>query len=103
MADRGTRETLQIPCDLNDIFPEFLENRRKEIAAIPDVLARGDYQQIRIWGHNMAGCGEGYGFPALGDMGRKLEAAALAGDAHAVTVCEQELANLVNNVDVVYV
>lgn len=103
MPDRDHRIPLQIPSDLSDIFPEFLENRRKEIAAIPDVLARGDYQQIRIWGHNMAGCGEGYGFPAIGDMGRKLEAAALAGDVKAVTVCEQELAHLVNHVDVVYV
>ena len=102
VPDRNKRFTLQVPADLNDIFPTFLENRRKEVAAIPDALARGDYQQIRYWGHNMAGCGQGYGFPALGEMGHHLEAAALAGDASAVTACEQELAHLVNFVDVVY-
>jgi HPt (histidine-containing phosphotransfer) domain-containing protein len=102
MPDRDSRITLQVPSDLNDIFPEFLESRRKEIATIPDTLARGDYQQIRIWGHNMAGCGEGYGFPALSEVGRQLEAAALARDVNAITHCEHTLSHLVNNVYIVY-
>ena len=93
---------IHVPEDLSDIFPEFLENRRKEIAQLPDALARGDFKQIRIWGHNMAGCGEGYGFPAISEIGRYLETAALAGDADAVRLCTGKLVNLVENVEVIY-
>ncbi len=95
--------TLHVPMDLNDIFPEFLENRRKEIAAIPGSLERGDFKQIRVWGHNMAGCGEGYGVPAISEIGRAMEAAALASDAASIRLCAAQLAQLVNDVDVVYI
>jgi hypothetical protein len=94
---------LHVPMDLNDIFPEFLENRRKEIAAIPESLARGDFKQIRTWGHNMAGCGEGYGVPAISEIGRALETAALASDAASIRLCASQLAQLVNDVEVIYV
>ena len=93
---------LHVPRDLDDIFPEFLENRRKEIAAIPDAIQRGDFKQIRIWGHNMAGCGEGYGFPAVSEYGRLLEAAALSSDVGALEACVAKLSELVNNVEVIY-
>src|SRR5436190_14374352 len=93
---------LQVPADLNDIFPEFLDNRRKELAAIPESLNRRDFKQIRVWGHNMAGCGEGYGVPAISEIGRYLESAALAGDADAVRLCSGKLASLVENVQVIY-
>lgn len=94
---------LRVPSDLNDIFPEFLDNRRKEIALLPETLSRGDFKQIRIWGHNMAGCGEGYGFPAISEYGRFLETAALASDVESIRLCSTRLAELVENVEVVYV
>jgi hypothetical protein len=93
---------IHVPNDLNDIFPDFLENRRKEIAAIPELLDRGDFKQIRQWGHNMAGCGEGYGFPAITEFGRVLEAAAIKMDAPAIRECTATLSTLVNNVEIVY-
>ena len=101
MAD-SKPHVLHVPRDLDDIFPEFLENRRTEIAAIPDALKRGDFKQIRVWGHNMAGCGEGYGFPAVSEYGRQLEAAALASDAVAIERYAAKLSDLVNNIEVIY-
>ena len=92
-----------VPNDLNDIFPGFLENRRKEIAAIPEHLDRGDFKQIRQWGHNMAGCGEGYGFPAISEFGRILETAAVNLDAPAVRECTATLSTLVNHVEIIYI
>ena len=102
MAD-SKPHVLHVPRDLDDIFPEFLENRRAEIVAIPEALKRGDFKQIRIWGHNMAGCGEGYGFPAVSEYGRLLESAALASDVAAIEKCTSKLSEFVNNLDVIYV
>ncbi len=96
------RFQLTVPADISDIFPDFLQNRRNEVAAIPAALEQGNYEQIRIWGHNMAGCGEGYGFPAITEFGRILEAAALSRDPARVKSCQETLDHLVNDVDVVY-
>lgn len=102
MSDKPEPNIVYVPNDLNDIFPEFLENRRKEIAAMPDALNRGDFKQLRNWGHNMAGCGEGYGFPAMSEIGRYLESAALAMDVNAVRLCTAKLSDLVTNLEVIY-
>ena len=102
MKDMTKRVTLRIPADLSDIFPDFLENRRKEIAQIPSALQICNYQQIRIWGHNMAGCGEGYGFPEISEIGRCLEAAALGHNAEAVGLYSEKLTQLVSDVEIIY-
>ena len=96
------RSVIHVPKDLDDIFPEFLENRRVEIAAMPGVLERRDFKQLRTWGHNMAGCGEGYGFPSIGELGRCLENAALAQDVAAIQICTAKMAELVTDIVVVY-
>src|SRR2546422_239511 len=73
-----------------------------EIAAIPEALKRGDFKQIGAWGHKMAGCGDGFGCPAVSEYGRELEAAALAADVTAIEQCAAKLSELVNNIEVVY-
>ena len=102
MTGISSRVCLSIPADLNDIFPEFLENRRKEIAQISSELSRENFKQIRMWGHNMAGCGDGYGFPEISEIGRCLEAAALSRNASAVELYAAKLAELVRDVEVIY-
>jgi hypothetical protein len=92
----------EIPSELSDLIPSFLENRRNEIASLDEALNRQDFKQIRIWGHNMAGCGEGYGFALISELGRKLESAALAKDHTAISLCAQQLSCFMTNVKIVY-
>jgi len=99
----SSKSVIEVPEDLQDIFPEFLENRRKEAAALPGTIERCDFKQIRTWGHNMAGVGEGYGFPALTVIGRELEAAALSENVVEIQKCAAKFSDAVNNVEVHYV
>ena len=46
-------------------------------------LTTGDFETIRVIGHNCKGIGKGYGFPEIGTMGATLEIAAQAADASA--------------------
>jgi HPt (histidine-containing phosphotransfer) domain-containing protein len=47
--------------DLEDLIPEFLDNRRSDVESIRGALANDDYETIRVLGHSMKGSGGGYG------------------------------------------
>ena len=49
---------------------------RSDLAALAAALQGGDYDAIRVMGHNMKGSGGGYGFDAITKIGASLEAAA---------------------------
>jgi hypothetical protein len=53
-------------------------------------------------GHGMKGSGGGYGFDAITNIGRKIEAAAKAGDAEAIRGGRDELALYLERIEVVY-
>jgi signal transduction histidine kinase/HPt (histidine-containing phosphotransfer) domain-containing protein len=75
----------QIPPDLADLAEEYLGNRRADAAALREAARAGDFVGARRRGHNMKGSGAGYGFPRVSELGRRIETAADAGDADAIT------------------
>jgi len=66
---------------LRPVIGKYLENRRADVAKLRSALDSGDYAMVRLLGHQMAGTGGGYGFPAISDIGAALEECALASDA----------------------
>ena len=75
----GTKDgkiLVKVDPDLADLIPGFLENRRKDITAMQEALARDDFETVRVLGHSMKGAGGGYGFDAITDIGAALEEAA---------------------------
>ncbi len=82
-----------------DLIPEYLEDRRAEVATLRGHLARGDLESIRVLAHNLAGSGEPYGFPKLTELGRALEAVALDGGREQVGVWLDELEGYLGSVE----
>jgi len=96
------RIVIRIDPDLADLIPGFLENRRKDIGNILTALERGDHETIRILGHSMKGCGSGYGFEAITDLGRSLEQAAKSGDVEDIKKKAAELSAYLDHLHIVY-
>ncbi|OPY19237.1 MAG: Hpt domain protein [Syntrophus sp. PtaB.Bin075] len=96
------KTVVRIDPDLADLIPGFLENRRKDIALILSALEQGDYETIRILGHSMKGCGSGYGFDSITDLGRSLEEAAKIGDEEDIKRKTAELSTYLDSLDIVY-
>jgi len=96
------RITIKIDEDLQDLIPGYLENRRKDIAAIAEALSRGDYEKIRVIGHSMKGSGGGYGFDAITAIGRGIEEAAKAHDGEKIRGGAAELDAYLKSVDITY-
>jgi signal transduction histidine kinase/HPt (histidine-containing phosphotransfer) domain-containing protein len=75
----------QIPPDLADLAEDYLDNRRADAEALREAAQTGDFAGARRRGHNMKGSGAGYGFPQVSELGKRIESAADAGDAAAIT------------------
>jgi len=96
------RIVVRIDPDLADLIPGFLENRRKDIANILTALEKGDHETIRILGHSMKGCGSGYGFDPITDLGRSLEEAAKNRDEEDIKRQTAKLSAYLDSLDIVY-
>jgi CheY-like chemotaxis protein len=62
--------------EIAPLVPEFLENRRTELAMYREALAQGDYGRIQSSAHKMKGTGRGYGLAPISRLGSDLELAA---------------------------
>jgi len=77
----GAAVRLTLDETLRDLAPGYLDNRRRDLAPLAVALAAGDWEALRVRGHNMKGTGAGYGFDAISGIGAALEAAAQDRDA----------------------
>jgi HPt (histidine-containing phosphotransfer) domain-containing protein len=94
---------VQVDEDLEDLIPEFLENREKDIETITHALKQGDYETIRVLGHSMKGSGGGFGFDPITEMGGAIETAAKAGDSTTIQTKLDELEMYLKSVEIVFV
>ena len=85
------------PASIETRRPEYLRNRRLDLDKLRAALAAGDFEGIRVIGHNSKGTGAGYGFPAISTAGAALEQAARAADLAAVTDSVAEFERCVNS------
>jgi HPt (histidine-containing phosphotransfer) domain-containing protein len=58
------------------LLPKFIGHRARDLETLRDALAQRDFETVGRIGHNMRGNGHSYGFPEIGLLGERLEAAA---------------------------
>jgi HPt (histidine-containing phosphotransfer) domain-containing protein len=96
------RIKVQLDPDIRDLIPGFLENRRKDVAALQAALAKNDFATITVLGHTMKGDGGGYGFDAITAIGAVIETAAKQKDANRIREELGRLADFLERVEVTY-
>ena len=93
---------VQVDKDLEDLIPEFLDNRRSDVESIRSAVANDDYETVRVLGHSMKGSGGGYGFDDITEIGGALEQAAKRKDNTAIGDELGKLASYLARIEVVY-
>lgn len=68
-------DVIKVSKDIEDIFPFFLEERKKDIILLKEAFEKNDYNIIETIGHRLAGNAPGYGVNGLGEIGVQLEEA----------------------------
>jgi PAS domain S-box-containing protein len=82
-ANSGTLEIVIDP-DLEDLIPDYVANRRKEVLDLIAALERKDFNHIQAVGHKLRGSAGSYGFEALSEVGKVLEERGHVSDAVSV-------------------
>jgi|GEM_PF-621837 len=93
------KHEMDLPDELTELLPIFVENRKHELERLPHLLATEQYPEIQQIGHRMKGYGGGYGFPKLTEIGEKMEQAALRKEKGGITRCIWELADAVAHME----
>ena len=91
-----------VDSDLEELVPEFIENRHEDIVKINEYLDRNEIAEIQMLGHSMKGSGGGYGFHEITRLGGELEQAAKRGDKDEIDDLNKKLAQYLTVVKVVY-
>ena len=73
------------PIDIADPFArklvgKYLENRKDDITKLSRALLSGDFETIRVTGHNLYGSGAAYGLDDISWIGAGIESAAESAD-----------------------
>ena len=100
--EEHTTGVVRVDAGLAALVPGFLENRRTDLAAIASALAREDYENVRVLGHNMKGSGAGYGFKRITELGASLEQAAGRCASEEIRARAAELARYLDGLHVKY-
>ncbi len=96
------KNVVRIDSELEELIPNYIENRHKDIKNMTEALAKGDFDTVRLLGHSMKGSGASYGFTEISVIGKKLEEAAKAKNQADITASIQELSDYMANLEVVY-
>ncbi|MBI3650348.1 MAG: PAS domain S-box protein [Acidobacteria bacterium] len=86
--------------DIADLVPEFLEGRRDDVQKIRAMIEEHNYSVLYTLGHDMKGCGMGYGFEEISLIGKHIEAAAKEQNAPEILLWNNKLADYLNAVKV---
>lgn len=76
---------------LQPLIPEYLKNRRLDVAKLEQALTAKNFAVLRKLGHDMHGSGGAYGLPPISDLGRQIEHAAAAQDGATIGVAIENL------------
>lgn len=97
------RFTAYVDPDLEPIMDRFMAIRRRELGEMEAALTAGNMERLRLLGHRMKGCGTSYGMPRLSELGAIIEDAAKAGNGSDAVGPLAQVAEYLDNVDILYV
>jgi HPt (histidine-containing phosphotransfer) domain-containing protein len=92
--------TVRIDREIQDLVPTFLANRRRDLVALQEALRAGDFNAMRIIGHNLKGVGGGYGFHEITAIGALIEQAGKEVQADALSGLVARYADYLASVEV---
>lgn len=97
------RIRVEISQELEQLVSEYLEARRRECAAIEQLLHSCNVEEIRWMGHHMKGSGGSFGFDDISEIGEALENAAQESDVAGIRSAADRLERYLERVAVKFV
>jgi len=104
-AEAGIQATVraEVLAAFAAVVPDYLHGRGNDADRLDAAVDAGDFEAVRVVGHNLKGSGASYGFGDITDIGRALEAGAVERDAAVVRRETERLRHYVAHVLIDYV
>ncbi|MGH7823358.1 MAG: Hpt domain-containing protein [Candidatus Binatia bacterium] len=106
MADKTFSDVqpivIHVDPEIRDLIPDFLDNRRRDVAALADAVGARDFDAVYRLGHSLKGVGGGFGFDGISDIGRDIEGAALSKRLDDLEDRIQALRSYLDNLKLIY-
>lgn len=97
------QKKVQVDEELMDLVPGYLERVQKNISEMRSLAQEGQYEKVRVIGHNLKGSGGGYGFEKVSEIGAQIEKAARDSQADMIVSLCDEMEGYLKNVEIEYV
>ena len=95
---KASEIVVYIDPEIEDMVPEFLENRRRDVEEIRKLLGEGRLEEIESKGHSMRGSGGGYGFDEITEIGTGIEEAVSRKDRAEIMKMNERLSSYLSRV-----
>lgn len=96
------KETVLVDASFKPLMPKFMTNRKKEVTAMQEALARQDFETVQKIAHGAKGAGGSYGFDRITEIAAAIEQAAKAADAAIIQRELPVLSSFLDRIEVVY-
>lgn len=93
---------VKISNEIRELIPEYLKNRRDNVASIRESLEDNNFESIQTLGHMMKGSGESFGFDQITAIGESIERAAKEKSSSAVRKSVDDLSDFLDRLEVIY-
>ena len=97
------KKKIDIDQDIQDLIPQFMENRKLDFIALDKLLIQNDYDQIARLAHKIKGTAGGYGFAELSNYASEIEDYAKHQDRASLLDVAVKMKDHFNNIEVQFV
>lgn len=94
---------VEIDSDLQDLIPQFIENRKKDIESLQSLVASNDLTAIAALAHKIKGAAAGYGFADLSGIASEMEKAAKNNQADPLKGLANDMKTHFENIEIHFV
>lgn len=82
------------------LIGKYLANRKQDVGKLTEALSAGDFEAIKITGHNLYGSGATYGLDDISFLGASIERAAIDEDAARIAQLIDEMRDFLHRMKV---
>jgi HPt (histidine-containing phosphotransfer) domain-containing protein len=93
---------VKVPKELEQLFPTFMADRRRDVDILRAALAADDLEMLRRLAHRMRGVGNPYGFAYVAVVGKGIEDGARRRDTVALSAQINVYSDYLAKVQVIY-
>lgn len=97
------KSIVEIDADLQDLIPQFVENRKKDIETLQQLVQQDDLEAISQLAHKIKGAAAGYGFNELSELAAKMESASKKRDHDPLPDLVQQMDRHFRSIEIQYV